>query len=57
MDTTSETWRAICEARTVMRWPKEKRAAYYEDVQKKRGRAALERLKADVNREWAKSNS
>jgi len=51
MDTTSEQWRAICEARTVARWTEEQRKAYYEDMMRKRGREAANALIADVNRE------
>lgn len=41
----------------MLEWDKDKRAAYYRDVEKRRGRLALERLLADVKREWAKSHS
>lgn len=41
-----------CEARHVMRWPREKRANYYEDVLKKRGPAALAELKRRVGAAW-----
>lgn len=55
--TWTEEHRAACEARTVMRWGKAQRSAYYRDVEKKRGRPALDRLIADVKREWERSGS
>lgn len=50
--TWSEQYRAQCEARVVMRWPKEKRQAYYRQVAKTRGEAAARALIAAVRREW-----
>lgn len=41
-----------CEAKTLMKWPAEKRAAYYAEVEKKRGRQALEELKRRVGQAW-----
>ena len=52
-----EAWRAECEARWVMRQPREQRAAYYEDVKKKRGEASLSKLIEDVREQWKKSCS
>ena len=51
--TWSEWHRKACEARTVMRWPKAKRADYYAEVKKKRGEQALAALVAEVNAQWA----
>lgn len=53
MDTASEAWRAECEARWVMRLPKERRQAFYALVADRRGKAAAERLIADVRRLWS----
>lgn len=50
--TWSEAHRARCEARTVMRWPKQERSKYYGMVAEKRGRSAAQRLMADVSEEW-----
>lgn len=55
--TWSEAWRAECEARWAMRLPREKRAAYYEDVKKKRGEESLSKLIEDVREQWKKSCS
>lgn len=51
--TWSEAHRAACEARTVMRWPRENRASYYAEVKKKRGEKARADLVAAVNAAWA----
>lgn len=53
MDTNSEAWRAECEARWVMRLPKEERQAYYAMVKERRGEAAAQRLVADVRKLWS----
>ena len=50
--TWSQAHMLACEIRTVMRWPKEARNAFYADVLKKRGPAALAELREGVNREW-----
>lgn len=42
-----------CEARLVMTRTGEKRAAFYEDVEKQRGQGAVARLKAEVKRQYA----
>ncbi len=53
MDTSSEAWRAECEARWVMRQPKAERQAYYAKVAEKRGKPAVDLLMADVRRLWS----
>lgn len=53
--TWSEAWRAECEARYVMRLPKQQRQEYYRAVAEKRGEKAAHRLVADVNRLWSKA--
>lgn len=47
-----EKWRAECEARQVLKWPKERRAKYYAMVVEKRGTAAAQALRDAVNVEW-----
>lgn len=46
----SEEWRAECEARTVLGWPREQRQAFYVSVAKKRGEEAARKLINDVKR-------
>lgn len=41
-----------CEARTVMRWPKERRQSFYARVLKHRGKSGLNDLKERVNEQW-----
>ena len=53
--TWAEKHRRECEARTVMRWDKERRNAYFLDVKKKRGTAAAKELIGEVNRQWKTS--
>lgn len=55
--TWSEQYRAQCEARVVMRWPKGKRQAYYQKVAKTRGEAAARALISAVRQEWKKGDS
>ena len=55
--TWSELYRAQCEAKTVMRWAKEKRQAYYREVAKTRGEAAARALIAAVRQEWMERES
>lgn len=52
MDTSSEAWRAECEARWVMALPKAEREAYYALVAQKRGIAVKDALRAYVSRLW-----
>ena len=47
--TWSEAHRALCEARTVAAWSRDKRSAYYKDVDLKRGRKAATELVEAVN--------
>lgn len=54
--THGEAHRAACEARHVMRWPKERRKSFYAMVKKARGDKAAEKLVADVSDEWRKAN-
>lgn len=51
--TTSEAWRLECEARYVLSMPKEQRAPYLRRVGQNRGKAARERLEAEVRRQYA----
>ena len=41
-----------CEAREVMRWPRERRQAYYAKVKAARGEAGLRELVEAVNEQW-----
>ena len=47
--TWSEAHRALCEAKTVAEWIRDKRSAYYKDVDLKRGRKAATDLVEAVN--------
>ena len=47
--TWSEAHRALCEAMTVAEWSRDKRSAYYKDVDLKRGRKAATDLVEAVN--------
>lgn len=55
--TWSEKHRRECEARTVLRWPREKRTEYYADVKKRRGDAAAQELIRNVREQWQKSQT
>ena len=44
-----------CEAKAVMRLPREKRVEYYAAVLKQRGKAAMEDLRSRVNAAWQAS--
>lgn len=57
LDTSSEEFRALCEARMVMRLPRADRQSYYQQVLKARGQAALDRLVQDVKVEWARTQA
>lgn len=61
--TSSEEWRAYCEARTVLSWPLWKRRAFMYGrpnqfgkseggVLQKRGEAALQKLQTDIRQIW-----
>lgn len=58
-DKPSCTWgekhRKECEARQVMRWDKPTRLAYYADVKKKRGDAAVKQLIEETEKQWKTS--
>lgn len=54
--TWSEPHRRECEAREVMSWEHSRRRAHYERVLKARGKAALDELREEVNRQWARRN-
>ena len=55
-DKPSCTWgerhRLECEARQVMQWDRVTRLAYYADVKKKRGEAAVQELIREVRNQW-----
>lgn len=54
--TKGATWTVehlrACEAREVMRWPRERRQAYYAKVKAVRGEAGLRELVEAVNEQW-----
>lgn len=50
--TWGERHRLECEARTVMRWDRVTRLAYYADVKRKRGDAAAQQLIEETKRQW-----
>lgn len=50
-DTSSEEFRRECEARHVLKYPKEQRDAYYTGVQKIRGQKAADELVAEVKKQ------
>ena len=54
--TYTEQHRAECEARDVMRMPKERRDKYYSGVKKNRGEAAVLKLIEEVKRQWKDKN-
>jgi hypothetical protein len=45
VDTNSEEWRAECEAMTVLSFPMDKRQTFFEQVERHRQPAGLEKLK------------
>lgn len=47
----TEQYRRECEARQVLKWPKEKRQAHYEAIRVIRGDKATEELIAEVKRQ------
>lgn len=51
--TTSEAWRLECEARHVLSMEKSLRGPYLELVGEHRGKAAREKLEAEVRRQYA----
>lgn len=57
-DSANCTWgekhRKECEAREVMRWPREKRVEYYANVKKCRGETAAQELINNVREQWGK---
>ena len=52
MDTSSEEWRHICEARTCLRMPLLSRQAHLQGVEKKRGEGERRRLENSIFRLW-----
>lgn len=55
-DTSSEVWRATCEARWLASKPVPEIESFLELVAKKRGKDAAERLRHDAREEWKKQN-
>jgi len=52
IDTDSEEWRRICEARYVMKMSDGKRREYYDGVFEKRKQKGLDDLINEVNRQY-----
>lgn len=50
--TWREEFRRLTEARTVARWPKQDREAYYKLVAQKRGKSAARGLYEDIKAVW-----
>lgn len=47
----SPEFRRECEAREVMKWPKEQRVAHYQAIKEIRGQKAADELVAEVKRQ------
>jgi hypothetical protein len=60
IDTYSEEYRHQCEVRTVLRWRRDyggyKAHEYIDSIEKKRGKAAAERLMRDCQMQWSFGN-
>lgn len=53
VDSASEEWRHECEARAIAALPSlAERRAWLEDLERKRGAAAVERLRATMRQLW-----
>ena len=57
VDSASEDWRAFTEAREVLSWPLEKRRAFLEGVEQKRGKAGSDYLRETMTRVHAKARA
>lgn len=55
-DTSSEEHRAACEARYLARRPAHEITEFLELVEKRRGKAAAEKLRQQTREEWKKRN-
>lgn len=57
IDTSSEQHRHACEIRFVISLPSaSKRKAFLDGVEQKRGKAAADRLRDDVETEWMRTH-
>jgi hypothetical protein len=52
MDTSSEEWRNICEAKDLLSWPLAKRRKQLALVLEKRGEAGYYKLTEEMTRQW-----
>ena len=52
MDTSSEEWRNICEARDLLSWPLAKRRKQLALIYEKRGQAGYYKLTEEMTRQW-----
>lgn len=55
--TWKEAFRATCEAKTVVEWPKLKRDRYYQEVKARRGEEAARKLIEGVREAWKNKQS
>ena len=52
MDTYSEEWRRICEATSTLKTPIQQRSKYLDQVEKVRGKVAVEELKQEMVKQF-----
>jgi len=57
MDTSSEEWRNICEAKDLLTWPLAKRRKQLALIYEKRGEAGYQKLTAEMQKQWEQSKS
>jgi hypothetical protein len=55
MDTSSEEWRNICEAKDLLTWPLAKRRKQLALIYDKRGAKAYEILTEEMKKQWLKA--
>lgn len=56
MDTSSEEWRAECEARWLATKKPHEIESFLEKVAKARGQEAADKLRSDARKEWRRRN-
>ena len=55
MDTSSEEWRNICEARDLLSWPLAARRKQLALIYDKRGQAGYQKLTEEMKKQWLKA--
>jgi hypothetical protein len=55
INTSSEEWRNICEARDLLTWPLAKRRKQLALVLEKRGEAGYYKLTEEMQKQWLKA--